>query len=180
MMSTNEPAIPENVDKRKEMEDLMILHYADLRSYIAIQVPYRSDADDIVQELCLTIWKKYDSFESGTNFKSWALQIAIHLIHNWRRRQKNNRILFSEEFFDSIHSEIVKDPDQKDEKTDRLKICLKKLREHQRNAIRLRYHLGFEIEQVADRIGRTVGATYRLLSRIRHALFECIHSQRHE
>ena len=40
--------------------------------------------------------------------------------------------------------------------------------------VRLRYAEGGSIEAVAAAIGRTLEATYRALSRIRHTLHDCV------
>jgi RNA polymerase sigma-70 factor (ECF subfamily) len=40
--------------------------------------------------------------------------------------------------------------------------------------VQLRYYEDLEIEQVAERVRRTVGAVYRALSRVRMTLLECV------
>ena len=44
----------------------------------------------------------------------------------------------------------------------------------QQKVLILRYGESCEIEDLAARVGRTVAASYRLLSRIRHSLFDCV------
>ena len=44
-------------------------------------VPRGSDADDVMQETCAVLWRKFDQFEAGTNFGAWALRIEIGRAH---------------------------------------------------------------------------------------------------
>jgi RNA polymerase sigma-70 factor (ECF subfamily) len=55
-----------------------------------------------------------------------------------------------------------------------LRECLQQLPDSQRQTILLRYYEDDDIAKIAAKTKRTEGAVYRLLSRIRTALNECI------
>ena len=55
-----------------------------------------------------------------------------------------------------------------------LEQCIEKLRDAHRAVLRLRYHNYNSIESIADKTQRTPGAVYRLLSRIRSNLHQCV------
>jgi len=54
-----------------------------------------------------------------------------------------------------------------------------KLPADHRDALHLRYQEGLSLEDMATRLERTVGALYRLLSRVRHVLHECVTKNLH-
>lgn len=149
-----------------------------LSAYVHSLVHNRADAEDILQASRLTMWKKFTDFEPGTNFLAWARKIALHQILNYRRSQ-GRKPTFSTDpaFIEAVAEEIDRQSDQLTEKSEALKICLKKLPEAQRKMILFRYYEGCDIAEVASKTGRTEGAAYRLLSRIRKTLNECVSQQ---
>jgi RNA polymerase sigma-70 factor (ECF subfamily) len=135
----------------------------------------RADADDILQAARLTMWKKFDDFEAGTNFLAWARKVALHQILNYRRSEKR-RPLYSTDpaFIESVAEEIDRQGDALTDRAEALQACLQRLPEKQRRTVLLRYYEGLDIAEIASKTSRTEAAVYRLLSRIRAALNECI------
>jgi len=149
-----------------------------LSAYVHALVHDRSDAEDILQGSRLTMWKKFSDFEPGTNFLAWARKIALHQILNYRRSQSRKPVFSTDPaFIEAVAEEIDRQSDELSARSEALKICLKKLPEAQRKMILFRYYEGFTIAEVANKTGRTEGAAYRLLSRIRKALNECVSQQ---
>lgn len=146
-----------------------------LSAYVHALVHDRSDAEDILQASRLTMWKKFSDFEPGTNFLAWARKIALHQILNYRRSQRRKPVFSTDPaFIEAVAEEIDRQSDQLSARSEALKICLKKLPEAQRKMILFRYYEGCNIAEVASKTGRTESAAYRLLSRIRKALSECV------
>tara|TARA_R110002096_G_scaffold39227_7_gene107508 strand:+ start:2264 stop:2800 length:537 start_codon:yes stop_codon:yes gene_type:complete len=144
-------------------------------AYVHALVHDRSDAEDILQASRLTMWKKFSDFEPNTNFLAWARRIALHQILNYRRTQSRKPAFSTDPaFIEAVAEEIDRQSDQLSARSEALKICLKKLPEAQRKMILFRYYEGCSIAEVASKTGRTEGAAYRLLSRIRKALNECV------
>ena len=149
-----------------------------LSAYVHTLVHNRADAEDILQASRLTMWKKFSDFEPGTNFLAWARKVALHQILIYRRSQ-NRKPEFSSDpaFIEAVAEEIDKQSDHLSERSEALKTCLKKLPEAQRKMILFRYYEGCDIAEVASKTGRSEGAAYRLLSRIRKTLNECVSQQ---
>lgn len=146
-----------------------------LSAYVHALVHNRADAEDILQGSRLTMWKKFSDFEPGSNFLAWARKIALHQILNYRRSQSRKSVFSTDPvFIEAVAEEIDRQSDQLTERSEALKICLKKLPEAQRKMILFRYYEGCDIAEVASKTGRTEGAAYRLLSRIRKTLNECV------
>lgn len=155
---------------------LLNQHERALAAYVHTLVHERADADDILQACKLTLWKKFDQFETGTNFLAWARKVALHQVLNHRRSEKR-RPLYSTDpaFLESIAAEIDRQDDSLAvDRAEALEQCLKRLPETQRRTILLRYYEGCGIAEIAQQTDRTEAAVYRLLSRIREALNGCI------
>ena len=45
-------------------------------AFIVSLLPDLTDAEDVLQETSVVLWEKFDQFQPGTNFVSWACKIA--------------------------------------------------------------------------------------------------------
>lgn len=165
------PPQPERVDA---FVQLLAQNHRRLYLYISALVPNRSDAEDILQEASMVLWRCFDEFELGTNFTAWACRVTFNQILAWRKRQQRDRLEFSEAFLSAVAEDLSKELEVLDERSAALGKCIDKLPHHQRELIRLRYSDGQSVETIAVRSNRTVEAVYRMLSRIRQTLFECV------
>lgn len=136
----------------------------------------KNDADDIVQETNLVLWRKFTQFEPGTNFHAWAKKIAVLQVQAWKTRRKRDRHVFGEEFIDAVVRETEDNAVNLADRSKYLTICIGKLPEHSRKLIVQRYDEQNNIEQIARDVNRTVEAVYRALSRIRKTLHDCVTS----
>ena len=134
-----------------------------------------AEAEDILQASRLTLWKNFDQFEAGSNFVAWARKIALHQILNYRRSSKRKPAYTTDPaLIESIASEIDRQAEQLDERSEALRMCLHKLPEAHRQTVVLRYFEGFSIGEIARETERSEGAVYRLLSRVRAVLGKCV------
>ena len=169
---------PNSSDLTEAYLRLMTQHDRWLLAYVYSLVPRQADADDILQEVKVTMWKHFAKFEPGSNFRAWARQIATHQILNYRRSEKRRpNSELDEQFIEAVAAEIDRRADVLDRRSDALKICLQKLPEAHRKIVLWRYEEDCGIEEIATKTNRTVEAVYRLLSRIRAVLNECISRQ---
>lgn len=153
----------------------MAAHERWLATYIYSLLPGAADADDILQECKVVMWKQFGRFEAGTNFRAWARTIALHLVLNHRRsEQRRPYAMLGREFIEAVAAEIDRRSDELDRQSEVLKQCLQKLPEAHRAIIVWRYYEDCDIAAIAVKSGRTEEAVYRLLSRIRQVLSECI------
>ena len=164
-----------------DAEDYLVLlnqHEKTLALYVHSLVTDTRDAEDILQACKLTMWKQFDQFEPGTNFPAWARKIALHQVLNFRRSEKRKPLYSTDPaFIESIAEEIDRQGAALTERAEALHVCLGKLPEKQRHTVLLRYYEGLDVDAIAEKTGRTQAAVYRLLSRIRAVLNECIGQQ---
>lgn len=164
-------------DRAEAFVFLLARHERQIASYVMTLVPQPADADDILQQAKVVMWRHFDRFTPGTNFVAWARKIAFHQILSWRRRRRGDRLEFSDAFLSAVADEAERAGDALDERQQRLSECIEKLLPEHRRILQLRYDEGLAVEALAERVQRTVAAVYRVLSRIRAHLHACVGRQ---
>ena len=165
------PAAGCGMDRLDEFLRLHRDHQRRVAVYVRTLVPNRHDADEVLQETYLQLWRKFHLFEPGTNFPAWACKVALRQAIAWRKRRAGRVALFGPEALEAVAAEAAPhDPDR----AVQLERCLGKLPARYREVLRMRYADGLEIDEMAAALGRTSGAVYRELSRIRQTLWECV------
>ena len=154
--------------------ELFTRHQRRLYLYILSQVPNPVNADEILQETNLVIWRKSGQFRPGTNFFAWACQIATYEVLKFRDRQRREKLYFSDAFVQRVADEAFARSDELESRRKALAECLKKLRKKDRELIQRRYAPGETGKSVARFLGRPVNSVYQSLGRIRRQLMECI------
>ena len=164
-------------DRTQEFLELLTRHDRALGVYVYSLVPVAHDADDILQQTKMILWRCFEQYESGTNFLAWARKTAFHQVLTHRRQKKREATPLSDEVLEMLHDEVSKLSDGGDRRGEALRHCLGRLPAAHRQLVTLRYYEDLEIEGVAERIRSTVGAVYRALSRIRLSLLTCVENE---
>lgn len=168
---------PDPVDTKSQVDGFVRLLTENQRRislYVLGLVPRWNDAEEILQETNLVLWRDFARFEPGTNFAAWACKVAFHQVLAWRKRQSRDRLRFSFEFLEAVSEESIAAADRLESRANYLRGCLEKLPAKNRELLRLRYAEGCSMDELARRLGRTIGALYRVLSRIRKVLHVCV------
>lgn len=159
----------------EEYVRLLAEHERSLETYVHGLMRRAADAEDVLQECKLVLWKQFDRYEPSTNFLAWARKIALNLILNHRRKENRRQTSpIDQKFIEAVAAEIDKQSDKLVQRSEFLRGCLLELPKAHRQAIVWRYYEGCEVDEIAAKSGRSEGATYRFLSRIRQMLNECI------
>ena len=166
-----------DTDRTQEFLELLTQHDRALSVFVYSLVQSSADADDILQQTKMILWRCFDQFESGTNFLAWARKTAFHQVLTFRRQKKREHLPLSEETLELIHNEVEKLSDNGDIRRDALRSCVRKLPATHRQMVMLRYYEELEIDEVAERVKSTAGAVYRALSRVRLALLQCVEKE---
>jgi len=161
-------------DRSAELVQLMMKYQRKLFGYIITLVPSRADAEDILQETSLTICEKFTDYESGTNFYSWACQIAFWKVRAARKKFATSKVIFNEDVLEVISQTRVEMEEELDERHHALSHCLKKLNERDRRMVLVRYESGHNVKVAAQACGRTIQGAYKALNRIRKTLHDCV------
>lgn len=81
-----------------EFITLLTSSQAALSSCILTLLPDRAAARDVLQETNLTLWRKADDFEPGTNFLGWTARIGQYHVLNHRRKLGRDKLGFDDSF----------------------------------------------------------------------------------
>ena len=133
-----------------------------------------ADAEEILQETNLVLWRKFDQYRPGTDFPRWACRIAHYEVLKFRERRARGERVLSNEVIEMLAAETEKSFDLLDARRDALIQCLGKLKDGDRQLVTQRYQEGATTRSVAKALGRSVQGTRRALHRIRTALLACI------
>jgi len=173
-----EPVPPDSTERTEAYLRLLTQHDRWLAAYVYSLVPRAADAEDILQEVKVTMWKHFGKFQPDSNFRAWARTIATNQILNYRRAEhRRPNAELDEEFISAVAAEIDRRAEVLDRRSEALRECLQKLPEAHRKLITWRYYEDCGIEEIASKSERTVEAAYRLLSRVRGVLNECVSRQ---
>lgn len=133
------------------------------------------DAEDVFQESCVVLWRKFDEFQPGTNFVAWALRIAQNKAMDFQKSRARRRTFFTPELQTSLMAEILRPATSaEDAGLDALSDCMEGLGAADRQLIQLCYGDGVRVSEVAAQMGRSPQSVHNSLRRIRMTLLECI------
>lgn len=147
-----------------------------LLRYITTLVGDPEAASNILQNTNLLLWQKADEFNPGTNFDAWATTIAYWQVRAYGRDRKRDRHVFSEELVVQLAEDTGELRDM-DLTIHLLRSCLQNLRGSNRELVNMRYNLGFSIQQLSSRLGKSPSAVKGALLRARRSLRDCIESK---
>ena len=167
-------------DRAAEFMDLLSARQGRIYGYIYAIVSNATDAQDVYQQTVMSLWRKFSEFEQGTNFTAWALKVAYYEVQMYRRSNSRSKLLFSDELVAVLaetQSESISGQDTLRDRLSDLKQCLAKLRDGDRELIRLSYEDRTPILEIAKHFKRTSQSVCNSLRRIRTSLLKCVDSQ---
>ncbi len=133
-----------------------------------------NDAEEVLQETSVVLWRKFRQYRPGTDFRRWACRVAHYEVLKLRQRKARGERLFSNAFIEALASESDRAMDELDDRREALKTCLGKLNPGDRELVKRRYQPGATTRSVAEEARRSVQGTKKTLHRIRSWLLACI------
>ena len=164
-----EPASPQD-----DFIQLFTRQQRRLYLYILGQIANPSEAEEILQEANVVIWRKCQEFQPGTNFNAWTMQIARFEVLKYHERHRRDKVMFSDAFLELVAMESEQRVDDLERRREALAGCLQKLKPRDRELIQMRYAAGENGRSVAKNLNRPSNSVYQSLGRIRRTLLDCI------
>lgn len=133
----------------------------------------RFEAEDIVQEAMIKIWKRKDKFAEIDNKEAWVITVVRNLSIDKVRARKKKQTSDIDEYFHI--SDNAPSPDVKLEQSDAVKKVaeiMNTLQETQKEIITLRDIEGYTYQEIADIMGLKVDQVKVYLFRARKILRE--------
>jgi RNA polymerase sigma-70 factor (ECF subfamily) len=148
--------------------------HTSLYSFLFVLVHNQVDAEELLQETAAVLWEKFDTFQEGTSFGAWAIQIAKYKALEFLRSSKRMRMIFEEAAYMAISEEAEKHSPEMGSYVRALNKCLGRLVEQDYKLLSLRYRKNLSVKQIAQMIGRSRTGLYQSYSRIFELLRVCI------
>ncbi|MDA1018027.1 MAG: sigma-70 family RNA polymerase sigma factor [Planctomycetota bacterium] len=156
------------------VQTLFLQHAAAVRGFVLGLVADRAAADDIVQEVFLTVVQKEADSRRDEDFLPWVRGIARNKVLENYRRQRSGTILFDQEMIGLLAVSGETSDDKWQRRREALAQCLERLAPRAREVVDLRYaDQPLAPPELARRIGWTTNAVNAALARARAFLREC-------
>lgn len=163
--------------RHEEFVSLYVRHEPAVFSFVLSMVQNTADAEDVVQRASMTMWRCFDQFESGTNFRNWAFQVAKNTALNHLTKCRRDRHVFSEKLVAMLAEEGEEQADHLDARRRALDVCLEKLPKEEHEMVAGCYAEGATIRSFAEQEGESANKVYKRLNRVRRQLQRCIERQ---
>jgi RNA polymerase sigma-70 factor, ECF subfamily len=136
------------------------------------------DAEDVLQEVAVSVAKNYGTYDPSRPFIAWALGITRNHMLMYFRRYNRDRLVFNDELVNVIGQHIASLAKESiDHRREELHYCLNQLDGRRRRLIELRYSSGLSIDQMAESLGKSVAAVKGSLHRVRRVLEQCVRTR---
>lgn len=175
-----DPTTQPSSDRTAQFLEMLNAHDRSLSLYVYGLVPRDSEAEDLLQQTKMLLWKHFDDFTLGTNFLAWARKTAFHQVLTYRRKKKRQHLPLEEETLEALGAAVSDLAEHGTARHEALRACVSRLPTEHQQLVRLRYFQEMEIADIAKKIDRTEAAVYRALSRVRMVLMECVKKQAEE
>jgi RNA polymerase sigma-70 factor (ECF subfamily) len=142
--------------------------------FILSLIPNRTDAEDVLSETSLVLWRKFPEFEPGTDFRAWAFEIASRRAKAYWEKSGQQKMRPSDAFLKRVAEAAGTMPDDRQARLEALERCKGKLPSQDQDLLRRRYQPSATAASVAAAVGRSEGGVHKAVARIRQALLECI------
>jgi RNA polymerase sigma-70 factor (ECF subfamily) len=152
---------------------LYVEHEPSLRGFARSLVPTLNDADDVMQEVAMALWKRFHTLSAPEDFRRWAFGVARLEALEFMRKKCRDRHVFGDDLLAMLADDAEEMADRFAEERKALDTCLQKLPADQRSIVEAAYAPGARMDELAVRLGRTAMAVYKSLHRIRMMLAAC-------
>lgn len=158
----------------KAFVELMTAHQGRLYAYILSLLGDVDQANDVLQETNVVLWRNAGEFRPGSNFQAWAFRTAHFQVMAHRQRQLRDRVVFDDEILAALDP-AAREVDETYESRERvLAECLEKMATSHRDLLHRRYVHGQSLQMIADSCRKTANGVAQVLFRIRRSLMECV------
>ena len=161
-------------DAHEQFVALFVRHEAAIHSFVLTLLPDLVEAEEVVQQASLTMWRKFDQFAPGTNFRNWAFQIAKYTAMNHITKTRRERLRFQQGLLEQLADRAAERKEQLESQRRALSYCIERLPDEDRRLLAGCYAEGTKINTFAQQLGQTSNAVYKRLNRLRTNLLKCV------
>jgi len=149
-------------------------HQADVERYLFSMIPRQADAAEVLQDVSVLLWKKWDQYDADRPFIPWAIRFAYLEVLKWRQKQAREKLVFSDALVEQLNTRFDDHCPLNEARTKALENCLSKLGDQERKWISMRYGRHGAIREEARKSGISMHKLYYALEKIRSTLLNCV------
>ncbi len=148
-----------------------------IRGYVRSLLPSSQDVDDLMQNISLACWHKFDEFDpegSDLDFVRWCCVISRFEVLRFRRSRARDRLVLSEEVIKLLATEAEDRLQRSEAERQTLRNCLQKLNEPERRLLLSIHTRGDSISQIAAESKQKARRLYSKLNSLRDMVADCV------
>jgi RNA polymerase sigma-70 factor, ECF subfamily len=165
---------PDGGSRTEEFLKLSMSAHRRLLAFILTLTPNQTDAEDLLQETTMVMWRRFNEYRPGSDFIAWGITIARYKVLNYRKKYATSHVQFSDDVLDVLQAEAPGMLKELDSRTEIVRKCLRKLEEKDINLIRLRYGKGLTFQAISEQLGRSAQSIHKSIARIHNAIIFCV------
>lgn len=164
----------EEIEIRERLARAWVAAEPSVRALVAAAVRGVADREDVLQQVALTVARRFEEYDGKRPFVAWALWLAKSRVIDFYRSQGRQKLVLADGTLDRVADSLAERHADVSPRREALEVCLERLPERSRRLLRLRYDDGLPIDGVAAAARLTPGSVRVALYRIREALAACI------
>lgn len=161
-------------DRHAEFVGLLTANHPRLLAYCLSLLGRQHDAEDVLQKASLTMWRRFDSFTSGTDFLAWATTVCFYEAKNFQRLAARSPLQFDDRLLEILAAERADDLAHYEDRLTALESCLTALPGKDRRLLQAAYVDRSGINRLAAQLGRAPQTLYNRLNTLRRSLARCV------
>lgn len=141
-------------------------------------------ADDIFQEVSMTLWREFEKYRPNSNFSKWANVIAFNRVLTFRQANKKYALGVTDDIVTELQahftSAMPQNTEDKPSKWLHLKHCVELLPQPLSSIYQDFYVQQHKAQEIANRTGRTIYSVRKAIHKLRKRLFDCVKNKENE
>ena len=165
---------PTDREQHDQFLRLFMEHEEALRLYVRSLLFNREESREVMQEVAIVLWRKFDESLDSLSFRRWAFGVARMEVLSFRRDRARDRHTFSDDIAELLERTVQEESEVLEQQRSFLELCVGKLPVDQRKLVKVAYEPGVKKNDLARELGWTSMALYKKLHRIRLQLMDCV------
>ena len=163
-----------HTESNSRFSDQLVGIQKGLYAYILTLLPWPEEANDVLQQTNLVLWRDADRFQPGTDFRAWAYRVAYFQVLAQRRKVQRDHLRFDDTLIKNLAANMDRETVYAEEEAFALRDCMKLLPEIDRELICRRYDAGVSVKVMAADLNQSPNAVAVKLHRVRQKLLDCL------
>jgi RNA polymerase sigma-70 factor (ECF subfamily) len=168
------------VEKDQQYDRFMSLFMGSeraIRAYVRSLLLSSQDVDDLMQEIGLKCWHKFNHFDpegSPLDFTRWCCVISRFEVLRFRRSKARDRLVLSDEVISLLATDAEQRLEHSEAERRAVRDCLNKLTDPDRRLLLSIHTKGDSISRIASESNQKVRRLYSKVNMIRNQIADCV------